>query len=876
MNRESSAYNTQFPRFFTLMADVSKRLEKAEKYLQKGRMESALEEYMSVLEDEPNHDGARQAAADICVSLNRSSDAAKLLGPLFDRQASMGDVAKANITYKKLQRFTTPTVDQALRFGQLAEKTAKKDALDAYELAITGLVVAGRKPDALSALKRIVALDPCVANYKRQGEMAAELLDVKTASEAFFQVGELEAKAGRDGAPWFARAFSTDPSNEHAALAHGRATLAQGEAAAAVKVVEALARQPGASPELRETYCKALLAAKRPIDAEPYVWELLEKDPKQADEVGEMIGALMDVEKHDKALEAAHRLEQHQAKHDRRREFAAIMKAVTDKHAPDTPFLEYLVEVYNSTNREQDYCATLVKLFKLYFAAGNFLKAADSLDAAAEVDPYEPGHHKNLEMLRGKVESNRFNAVANRFMGAVKVDEDSAAPESAGTEGETTILEDLMLQAEIFLQYSMRSKAVERLQRIQKLFPREEEKSEKLRQLYLNAGMVPKYDDGGPAAPTAPPGRMATQTLTRPAAVAAASQAAANESAVDNIGRVTEITRNIYRQGNVKSVLFTAVNDIGRHWNASRCVAGLCTPGKPPSAALEYCAPGVRQSDVMAIVKRIGALQALVVSHQGPVLIPNAPTAVELAAVKQHLSDLQVQSILAVPLMDGDEHAGILILEQCEPREWARSDVFVLKTIADQMVLAVNNSKLRSLVKTLAVTDEKSGLLRRSSYLDVLLSEVRRAVQQKSTAAVMLLQFAKPGLAKEVGEPAVENMMQQVGQVITSHVRQNDVAVRYDLTTIALVLSETSEKNSFFVVDKLRKALEQVKMPGGGDRPVPVTAGIAEIVARRDFDPVDIVTEVINRAEQALDVAKSEGGNKAHSLAPKLEAAAVV
>ncbi|MCI0353892.1 MAG: hypothetical protein L0099_02465, partial [Acidobacteria bacterium] len=479
------------------MADVSKRLEKAEKYLQKGKMESALEEYMDILKEEPNHDGARSAAADICVSLNRASDAGKLLGPLFDRQASVGDVAKANITYKKLQRFTTPTMDQALRFGQLVEKTAKKDALDAYELAITSLVGAGRKPEALAALKRVVALDPSFNNYKRLGEMAAELLDVQTASEAFFQVGELEAKAGRDGASWYERAFSTDPSNLHAALAHGRATLAKGEAQAAVKVVETLARAGDASPELREIYCKALLAAKRPIDAEPYVWELLEKDPKQADEVGEMIGALMDVERHDKALEAAHRLERHQAKYDRRREFAAILKNVSDKHAPDTPFLEYLVEVYNSTNREQDYCATLVKLFQLYFAAGNFLKAADSLDAAAEVDPYEPGHHKNLEMLRGKIESNRFNAVANRFMGAVKVEEDSAAPASAGTEGETTILEDLMLQAEIFLQYSMRSKAVERLQRIQKLFPREEEKSEKLRQLYLNAGIVPTYEDGG-------------------------------------------------------------------------------------------------------------------------------------------------------------------------------------------------------------------------------------------------------------------------------------------------------------------------------------------------------------------------------------------
>ena len=53
----------------------------------------------------------------------------------------------------------------------------------------------------------------------------------------------------------------------------------------------------------------------------------------------------------------------------------------------------------DSANREQDYCATLIKLFDLYYAAGNYLKAADSLDAAAEVDAYETGHQKRLEML---------------------------------------------------------------------------------------------------------------------------------------------------------------------------------------------------------------------------------------------------------------------------------------------------------------------------------------------------------------------------------------------------------------------------------------------------------------------------------------------
>src|ERR1700704_5462182 len=328
------------------------------------------------------------------------------------------------------------------------------------------------------------------------------------------------------------------------------------------------------------------------------------------------------------------------------------------------------------------------------------------------------------------------------------------------------------------------------------------------------------------------------------------------ENAVDNFARVTEITRNIYRQANVKSVLFTAVNDIGRHFNASRCVAGLCTVGKPPSAALEYCAPGIKQSDVMAIVKLIGLTQQL--AANGVVNITNAKASRELAPAAEHIHTLNIESLMAVSLVDSGEQSGILILEQTSPRHWQQTDIVVLKTIAEQMVLAVSNVRLRTLMKTLAVTDEKSGLLKRSSYLDVLLSEVRRSLQQKSPMTLMLLHFGKAStLAKEIGEGQVESMMQQVGQALASHIRQNDVAVRYDLTTIALVLSDTAEKNAFLVVDKMRKVLREIKIPNR-DRLPPMTAGIAEAVMQDRFDAVDIVTEVINRVEDALTVARTE------------------
>ena len=855
------------------MPDISKRLEKAEKYLQKGRQEDALEEYLQALREDANNENVRQTAADLAVALGRNGEAGELLTHLFEKQAAVNDAGKAVANYKKLARVASPTVDHTFKYAQLLEKTSKREALEAYNSALQGFGAAGRKNDQLAVLKRVVLLDGSEANFTRLGELAAELGDGKTAAAAFLRVGQSQQAAGADAFSLYERAFKLDGSSADVALHYARGLNALGKAAEAIAALGPIATLPDSRIEDRETYAKSLIAAQRFPEAEPFIWELYERDPKQEDEVGNLIGALLDSENHAHAVELAHKLEAAQLKRGNQREFVTRMKDLADNRRASEDFLEYMVEVYNSANREHDYCDTLLKLFELYYAGGNFIKAADCLDRAAEVDPYEPGHERRLDMLRGKIDLNHFNAIASRFNAVLKVE--SEAKEVEAPEGETTVLEDLLLQAEIFLQYSMRSKAVERLERVHKLFPHEEERNDKLRDLYNNSGFTPKYADAPAAAPpAAAPTAPAAAKASAPAPPPPMPVAQANENAVDNFSRVTEITRNIYRQGSVKGVLFTAVNEIGRHWNSSRCIAALVTPGKPPSAHIEYCAPGVKESEIVALVKFIQATQNIAVSH-GIASIVHVPSSVEYDNIREAVKSMDVESVLAMPLMDADEHAGIIILAQTgTARNWRPTDEVVLKTMAEQMVQAVNNARLRSLVKTLAVTEEKSGLLKRSSYLDVLLSETKRAIEQEVSLTLMLVHFGKTStLVRDYGEAAIDTMVQQAGQIITSHIRQTDVAVRYELTTIALVLADTGEKNAFFVVDKLRKALASVHLPGKSSA-APLTVGIAEGVLQSRFDPVDIVTELINRAEAALEAAKSEGPNTVKSLAaPVLEGA---
>src|SRR5580700_6191039 len=845
-------------------AELGKRVERAEKLLQKGKTADALEEYLFVLRDDADNDVVRQLSADLCLSLNRNADAVRLLGELFERQVGVGDATRASLTYKKLARHGSPTWQQKFRFGQLLEGSNKKLAAGTYEAALADLAKLDKKKETAEVLERLVALEPTQPNLLRVAELASELGNRKVAATAYEKVALLAASEGADTAQWYERAYQEDASDQGIALAYGKSLLSQGQVGAAIFILEPQMKSGEVAPGLRETYADALVAAGRYADAEPLVWQLFEANPARVQQVIVLVGSLLDAEQPDAAVALARKLEQFQRRRGERRQFIAIMEDITAAHNSSPQILEFLSELYNASNRENDYCQTLLKLFDLYCSTGDFSKAAECLDRAAEVDPYDSGHGKRLEMLKGKIDDNRFKVISSRFT--------STTPSAAQTaiEHEATLgastLQDLLLQAEILVQYGMRNKAVERLQRIQELFPREEERNEDLQRLYLAAGVKPSY-----AGSVAPP-------------AAAAASASAPAPAVDpmaemrNVTRVAEITRKLYHQGTAPAVLTTAVNEIGGHWEVSRCVALMRTPGSAPTAMQEFCGKEVEAGNPAAIKAVMCALQDM--ASEEPIKLADAQTAPELQGVRKAVTELGTTAVLAFPLSNDEDSVGVLALLHNKPRDWPHTDSVVLKTLADQMVIALNNAGLRRLVKNLSVTEEKSGLLKRGSYLDLLLAESKRAVQNASSLSVLLLQFGRSAvLIKEYGEAAVEGAMEKIGQQFGANLRTNDLAFRYDTTTIAIILGETAEKEAMMAIEKLRKIIAGVRLPAkdGAEKGLAMefSAGLAEAVVKESYDPEDIVTEVINRAEHALATSLGQGHGRVVALGAALAAGAV-
>src|ERR1700719_2143791 len=187
-------------------AEITRRVEKAEKLLQKGKTADALTEYLQILESDPQNDNVRQVAA--------------------------ADATRASLTYKKLARYANPAWEQKVRFGQLLEQSNKKLATGTYENALEELQKQGRKEEALLVLRRIVNLDPSQPNHLRMAELSAELGGHVMASQSFLQLAELTEISGGTAGPWFERAYAENPTDSKIALAYGKSLLTRGEAGA--------------------------------------------------------------------------------------------------------------------------------------------------------------------------------------------------------------------------------------------------------------------------------------------------------------------------------------------------------------------------------------------------------------------------------------------------------------------------------------------------------------------------------------------------------------------------------------------------------------------------------------------------------------------
>jgi diguanylate cyclase (GGDEF)-like protein len=552
-----------------------------------------------------------------------------------------------------------------------------------------------------------------------------------------------------------------------------------------------------------------------------------------------------------------------------------MIDAVGQKHTTSQPVLEFWAGIYNELNRETKYFDILIKLFDVYFTANNFAKAADALDRLVDIDSYDYRNQERMEKLRGHVDEVYLKRVAGRMAkeGMGTANPSSQAGPSVTQAGPTSeegrqgqALEDLIVQTEIFLQYSLQAKALERLQKIAVMFPGEEDKNARLANLYQQANWWPK---GAPkpkveAAPTVPAAPVAPVEAPQTAPVANRTGVYSAETLRD-LSKISEINQKIFRQQTPRAMLNTAVNEVGAYMRATRSLAVVGAPGRPPELAAEFCAQGVRPAPGAQIVFLLSQMEKAEPDELGGLVVDTADGSI--------LGELGLGTALGVMITDKETQmpAGMLIVAHAEQHTWKPNEAYFLQAIGDQMLMSVSHTRLRSLVRRMGVSDERTGLLSRSSYQSCLLNEADRARTQGTPLALAILQIDRGAdILRAQGESPMERFLEQLARSLQPIVRQNDVAVKYTSWSLAFILPDTTLAGAQNLADKLRRAASGLRPPWDTTS-ITLSAGIVEAVAKPDYDSEDIVTDLINRAESSVEEARKKGGDTVIVMeAPKI------
>ena len=845
--------------------DLEKLLTRAKKGIEKNKLDDAIEAYLEIHGAYPSNLDALQNLGDLYTRTSNAEKAAHFYGLQFDRLVENRDPTKAMALYSRFLKATTQPPERVARYANLLQKQNRSmEAIEQFENAAELYLFQQRTAEALTCWERIAVLDP--DNPGRHfliGEVAERLGQMEAAARGYLRAGQLTLGLNdvESALSILERAHRILPHDRSIAMVFADGMLRKGQAPRAVEMLEPFA-SGSADADLQLLIGRAQLEAKQ-LDkafatfeslarpAGQHYEKLFEIALKQL-ELGEEAAAV-------KSIDRIHAI----AKATKKEEaFANAFESLLGSQAKSIALHEYAGRYYNEINRETKYFSVLTKLFDLYLEAGNAKGACDALDRLVEIDPYDNNHAERLSRLEGKADP----AYVKSFRGRLSKSAGSSAPvattrtafgegtaEAASQSHErggggtqrTQTLEDMIVQTEIFLQYSLEAKAKERLQKIAEMFAGEEEKNERLRALYEQAKWFPPGSKMQQKAAGGTSGGQSSVTT---------KTGSFNADTLRDLTKMSEVYKSLFRQPTPKAILGAAVNEVGKHLRTARCIATIGPPGQPPQMMGEFTATGIEP----LAPARLAKLLPLVANES-----PDALGAINFeAATNPAFAETGLQSLLAVLLVDKEkqETGGMLLVAMEAARRWKPNESYFLQAVGDQMLVAVNHARLRTLMRTLAVADEKTGLLSASSYQDCLLAETARAKQQSTPFSLLVLQVDKArDLARQFGEDKVEGYIENLSRTLLSGVRQTDIAVKYVGWAVALVMPDTNGSNALGLADKLRRLAGTVKAPWNGSG-VTLSAVVAEAAVQQQYDNEDIVTHLINRVDSALeDVRKGDG-----------------
>ncbi|HWT02420.1 MAG TPA: sensor domain-containing diguanylate cyclase [Pyrinomonadaceae bacterium] len=312
------------------------------------------------------------------------------------------------------------------------------------------------------------------------------------------------------------------------------------------------------------------------------------------------------------------------------------------------------------------------------------------------------------------------------------------------------------------------------------------------------------------------------------------------------VNRIATAIRNSLE---LDSVLQTTVTEVGRALNAQHCALRIeAEPGKQPLTNCYFRdGAGSENAEEAELLADLDAYSVRLAGRYKSYVVDG-----------RNESDpaMCIRPLAAVPLIYQKRFMGVLMVRSDDPvRVWQENEILLLRTVADQVTVAVNHARLFSQMQQQALTDGLTGCFNRRSFEMQLERDLHLATRMSLPVSLILLDLDKFKRVNDTfGHEAGDMALRLLADGLRDELRSVDTAARYGGEEFAVILPQAGVEGAMIVAERLRRRIEQMEVPGVGH--ITASLGIATFpqhASSRD--------SLVLAADRALYNAKNAGRN---------------
>lgn len=178
-----------------------------------------------------------------------------------------------------------------------------------------------------------------------------------------------------------------------------------------------------------------------------------------------------------------------------------------------------------------------------------------------------------------------------------------------------------------------------------------------------------------------------------------------------------------------------------------------------------------------------------------------------------HFHDYQNAESGCIPIMNGGELLGLLLLSSQNSQELDTSKIVLARNISEQIALALSNLKLREKLRTQSIRDGLTGLFNRRYLEESLQKEITIAETNHQPLAVIMLDVDHFKRFNDTyGHEGGDVLLKELGMFIRNTIRPEDIACRYGGEEFTILLPNTNLEEAEQIGEKLRLGVKHLDL----------------------------------------------------------------